>query len=95
MLIQKSQIKKELPDWKVGETEISRTFEFKDFTEAIEFVNKVSSLAKEANHHPDIDIRYNKVMLVLSTHSEGGVTDKDVALAKKIIKTLQSREKIS
>lgn len=56
----------------------------KDFVHAMGFVNSVALLAEKANHHPDIDIRWNKVMLTLSTHSEGGLTAKDFALAKEI-----------
>jgi 4a-hydroxytetrahydrobiopterin dehydratase len=59
-------------------------FEFKDFAGAINFVNRVAEKAEEANHHPDIDIRWNKVRLVLSTHSEGGITQKDLDLARQI-----------
>jgi 4a-hydroxytetrahydrobiopterin dehydratase len=64
--------------------EIKKKFEFKDFVQAMGFVNSVALLAERANHHPDIDIRWNKVQLVLSTHSEGGITQKDIALAKEI-----------
>jgi 4a-hydroxytetrahydrobiopterin dehydratase len=59
-------------------------FEFKDFSGAIDFVNRVAENSEEANHHPDIDIRWNKVRLVLSTHSEGGITQKDLDLARQI-----------
>ncbi|MBD0323387.1 MAG: 4a-hydroxytetrahydrobiopterin dehydratase, partial [Aldersonia sp.] len=52
--------------------------------EAIEFVRRVGEAAEDANHHPDIDIRWRKVTLVLSTHSEGGLTQKDVSLAQQI-----------
>jgi 4a-hydroxytetrahydrobiopterin dehydratase len=48
------------------------------------FVNRVAALAEAADHHPDIDIRWNRVMLVLSTHSEGGVTSRDIRLARRI-----------
>jgi 4a-hydroxytetrahydrobiopterin dehydratase len=71
-----------VPDWKRAGAEISRTFQFKDFAGAMKFVNAVAAKAENANHHPDIDIRWNKVKLVLSTHSEGGLTEKDFALAK-------------
>jgi 4a-hydroxytetrahydrobiopterin dehydratase len=73
-----------LPDWTLKGTEITKTFTLKDFTAAMSFVTAVSLLAERANHHPDIDIRYNRVTLTLSTHSAGGLTDKDFALAKKI-----------
>jgi len=70
--------------WAKKGNEIMRCFEFKDFGEALKFVNKVGRLAEKANHHPDIDIRWNKVTLKLSTHSEGGLTEKDFQLAHKI-----------
>ncbi|MCL6094900.1 MAG: 4a-hydroxytetrahydrobiopterin dehydratase [Actinobacteria bacterium] len=55
-----------------------------DFAAALKFVNRVGELAERAQHHPDIDIRWNKVRLTLSTHSEGGVTSKDIELAHQI-----------
>jgi len=61
--------------------EIRKDFQFDTFPVAIAFVNLLADAAEEANHHPDIDIRYNRVLVALSTHSEGGVTDKDLALA--------------
>ena len=67
--------------WKRSGAEISRTFQFKDFVGAMKFVNAVAAEAEKANHHPDIDIRWNKVKLVLSTHSEGGLSGKDFVLA--------------
>jgi 4a-hydroxytetrahydrobiopterin dehydratase len=73
-----------VPGWENNGKEISRTYKFKDFAEALSFVNKVAGLAEAADHHPDIDIRYNKVRLVLSTHSAGGLTEKDFSLAKQI-----------
>jgi 4a-hydroxytetrahydrobiopterin dehydratase len=81
------QIKTALPaikDWKKQSAEIRRTFQFKDFAGAMAFVNKVAQVAEAANHHPDIDIRWNKVTLALATHSEGGLTQKDFDIAGKI-----------
>ncbi len=75
---------KKLPGWTRQGAELIKTFEFKDFVQAVGFVNSVSTLAQKANHHPDIDIRWNKVILVLSTHSEGGITRKDMRLAMDI-----------
>ena len=72
-----------VPEWRKKAANIVRIFQFKDFVAAIKFVNAVAKLAEKANHHPDIDIRWNKVTLALSTHSEGGLTEKDFALAKK------------
>lgn len=60
--------------------EVTRT----DFVDAMGFVNEVAGLAEAANHHPDIDIRWNRVLLRLSTHSAGGITAKDLALAEQI-----------
>ena len=72
-----------LPDWKRTGAIISRTFAFQDFVAAMKFVNVVAALAEGARHHPDIDIRWNKVTLALTTHSEGGLTRKDFQLATK------------
>jgi 4a-hydroxytetrahydrobiopterin dehydratase len=76
----------EVPKWQLGDNSIGRTFEFEGFQPAIEFVNRLAKEAEEMNHHPDIDIRWNKVRLVLSTHSAGGLTDLDFMLATKIDK---------
>lgn len=73
----------EVPEWKKKNDSITRTFQFKNFPGAMDFVNSVAPLAEEANHHPDIDIRWNKVTLTLTTHDAGGLTEKDFALAKK------------
>jgi 4a-hydroxytetrahydrobiopterin dehydratase len=70
-----------LPDWKVESGELTRTFVFKDFVGSLAFVNKVGELAEKAGHHPDIDIRYNRVRLGLVTHDAGGITAKDFDLA--------------
>jgi 4a-hydroxytetrahydrobiopterin dehydratase len=81
-----SQIKSALaavPEWKKKGAVISRTFQFKDFSAAVQFVDAAAVLAEKAWHHPDIDIRWNKVTLTLSTHDAGGLTEKDFALAKK------------
>jgi len=75
---------KKLPEWDYEKKHIERTFEFDDFSQAIEFVNGVAEIAEEDDHHPEIDIRDSKVRLVLSTHSEGGVTDLDFEVAEKI-----------
>jgi len=73
----------ETPDWKKTGALITRTYEFKDFVAAMKFVNAAAKLAEQAWHHPDIDIRWNKVTLALTTHDEGGLTAKDFALARK------------
>jgi len=75
---------KRIPEWETDGKAIERTFEFDDFGQAIDFVNAVADIAEEEGHHPDIDIRWNKVRLVLSTHSEGGLTELDFDLAAKV-----------
>jgi 4a-hydroxytetrahydrobiopterin dehydratase len=73
---------KRVPVWTKHGQLISRTFVFTDFVKAMAFVNKVAVLAESKDHHPDIDIRWNKVKLGLSTHSAGGLTEMDFALAR-------------
>jgi 4a-hydroxytetrahydrobiopterin dehydratase len=71
-----------LPEWtRYGET-ISRTFVLKDFAAAMKFVNAVAEYAERVQHHPDVDIRWNKVTLALTTHDAGGLTEKDFAFAR-------------
>jgi 4a-hydroxytetrahydrobiopterin dehydratase len=70
--------------WTRAADAITRTYRFRDFREALAFVNRVGELAERAGHHPDIDIRYNAVSLTLSTHDAGGLTAKDFALARAI-----------
>lgn len=72
---------KDLSDWTYTDQAIEKEYTFDDFVDAIDFVNDVAELAEEANHHPDIGISYNKVTLNIWTHSEGGVTQKDISLA--------------
>lgn len=67
--------------WTRHGNEIRRTFEFKNFNESMGFVLRVGLKAERLNHHPDIDIRWNKVSLGISTHSEGGLTELDTELA--------------
>jgi 4a-hydroxytetrahydrobiopterin dehydratase len=71
--------------WQREGESLVANLELKDFAEAMKFVNRVAEKAEKANHHPDIDIRWNKVRLVLSTHSEGGITQKDLDLARQIV----------
>jgi len=70
-----------LPRWRIEKGELTRTFDFKDFKAALAFVNLVGERAEEAAHHPDIDIRYNRVRLALVTHDAGGLTANDFDLA--------------
>ena len=75
----------EMKNWFIENNTIVKNFVFVNFKEAMKFVNKVADLAEEVNHHPDIKIfNYRNVTINLSTHSAGGVTLKDIELAKKI-----------
>jgi 4a-hydroxytetrahydrobiopterin dehydratase len=78
-----------VPDWQRVGNEIERTFRFRDFREAIAFVVQVALLAERMDHHPDIEIRYRQVTLRLSTHSAGGLTEKDFHLAQQIDTALE------
>ncbi len=73
-----------IPEWDILEKSITRTFEFDEYMDGIEFVEGVAEIAEEANHHPDIDIRWCKVTTTLTTHSAGGLTEADFNLAEKI-----------
>lgn len=73
-----------LPEWTLDHRSITRTVELPTFPVAIEFVSRVAAAAEAADHHPDIDIRWRKLHFTLSTHSEGGLTQKDVRLAHEI-----------
>ncbi len=73
-----------LPGWERRGDEIRRTFSFPDFKAALAFVNRVGELAEQVDHHPDIDIRYSRVTLALTTHDAGGLTARDFELASRI-----------
>ncbi len=75
-----------LPGWSRRGDLLTRTYTFRNFLDAIAFVNRVAEHAESANHHPDIDIRYSRVTLTLSTHDAGGITQNDLDLAKSIDK---------
>jgi 4a-hydroxytetrahydrobiopterin dehydratase len=75
----------DVDDWRVEGGAIVRDLAFADFAAAVAFVNRVADLAEAANHHPDMLVHgYNKVRLTLCTHSQGGLTDADFALASQI-----------
>jgi 4a-hydroxytetrahydrobiopterin dehydratase len=74
---------KVVPIWSKHAQTILRTFKFKGFLESIAFVNRIARKAQKLNHHPDIDIRFNKVKLKLTTHDEGGITENDFSLARQ------------
>ena len=73
-----------VPGWERRGSQLHRTWTFADFKAAMAFVSRVAALADAADHHPDIDIRYSRVTLVLSTHDAGGLTARDFALAETI-----------
>ena len=75
-----------LPEWKIESGELVRTFQFEDFVAALDFVNRVGAVAEEAKHHPDVDIRYNRVRLALVSHDAGGLTSKDFDVAHRVDK---------
>jgi 4a-hydroxytetrahydrobiopterin dehydratase len=87
MAMKKEKVKARLAGmtgWKLDDDEIEKKFQFADFKQSMAFVNAVADAAEAMDHHPDIEIKYNRVEMTLSTHSEGGVTEKDFALAAKI-----------
>jgi len=79
----------ELPDWKLEEGQLVRHYTFKDFVAAMTFVNRVAKLAEAAGHHPDIDIRYNRVKLALVSHDAGGITTRDAQMARQLAQISQ------
>jgi 4a-hydroxytetrahydrobiopterin dehydratase len=79
-----SRLVPEIPGWKHEENMLIREFTFRDFPEAIDFVNRVARLAEEQDHHPDICVFYNRVRLTLFTHKVNGLTRNDFVLAAKI-----------
>ena len=78
------RILKESKNWGNSNKKLERTFKFKDFNESIDFVNKVSKIAETQNHHPDIEIKYNKVKISITDHEKGGVSEKCHKLVKGI-----------
>ena len=74
----------ELAGWTREGDAINKQFELEDFKGSVDFVNRLTPAAEEMNHHPDLEISWNKVTVSLSTHSEGGLTESDFELARKI-----------
>jgi 4a-hydroxytetrahydrobiopterin dehydratase len=75
---------KKCPEWEYEKKSMTRTIEFEEFMDAIDFVNDLAEIAEEAQHHPDISIRHTKVALRLTTHDAGGVTELDIELAQRV-----------
>ena len=78
------QVLQTIPGWTLQDGKLTRDWTFKDFVQAMEFVNQLAALAEAAGHHPDIDIRYNRVRLGLVSHDAGGITQRDANMAKQI-----------
>ena len=74
----------QLGGWEREGDALTREFEFANFVGSVDFVNRLTPVAEEMNHHPDLSISWNKVRVSLSTHSEGGITENDFKLAAKI-----------
>jgi 4a-hydroxytetrahydrobiopterin dehydratase len=74
---------KAVPNWSKRAETIVRTFQFEGFLKSITFVNRIARKAQKCNHHPDIDIRFSAATLTLTTRDEGGITEKDFALARQ------------
>jgi 4a-hydroxytetrahydrobiopterin dehydratase len=85
------EVLKTHPDWHLDGGKLLRKWTFKDFVEAIAFVNRVAALAETAGHHPDIDIRYNQVILQLISHDAGGITRRDAAMLGRIDKEFETK----
>ena len=87
MKLAKDEIKRRLgamSGWKLDDDEIEKKYKFADFKESMLFVNAIARAAEAMDHHPEIEIKYDKVEISISTHSEGGVTEKDFELAAQI-----------
>jgi 4a-hydroxytetrahydrobiopterin dehydratase len=83
------------PEWPLLDGKLTREWTFATFPDAIAFVNRVAALAEQANHHPDIDIRYNKVLLALTSHDAGGITARDAKMAAQITSELPAPKNLS
>ena len=81
---QANELLKQIHEWTIQDGHVYRQFKFKDFKEAISFVNKVADIAEQEDHHPNITINYNKVSIDLWTHAINGMSDNDFILAAKI-----------
>ena len=81
---QANELLKQIPGWEIKNGHVFRQFKFKNFKEAIAFVNKVAEIAEAEGHHPDIAIHYNKVTIELWTHAVNGLSENDFILAAKI-----------
>ena len=86
-LLDKEELKsalKKRPEWDLEGKAITRVIEFEDFMEGIDFVNLLADVAEEAQHHPDITIKYTRITISLTSHEAGGITEDDIELADRI-----------
>ena len=86
-LLSKEDLKrllKKVPEWELEGKKITRTVEFDDFSDAVDFINDLAEIVEDAQHHPDIDIRFRKVTLSVTTQEAGGRTDIDLEVAERI-----------
>ena len=93
MILNETEVRQklaDLPEWITSGQSLSRTYKFRDFIQAVQFVNRLVEPAEAAGHHPDINISYNQVTIHLTTHDAGGITQKDFDLAKEIVKIANS-----
>jgi 4a-hydroxytetrahydrobiopterin dehydratase len=91
MPLDPGEIRERAPEgWELVDDTLRKEFTFKGFTAAVAFVQRLVAPANEARHHPDLEIHYNRVVVSSSTHDEGGVTDKDIALARRIEELIEA-----
>ena len=79
-----------LPGWECRDNSLCKQFRFKEFMDGIHFIGQVAQMAEAADHHPDIQVNYTRVTFSCSTHSEGGITEKDTRLARQIEQAFSS-----
>ena len=94
--LEKAEIERRLSalaGWEFKDNAIRKQYRFKEFMDGIRFLNKVAEMAEAADHHPDVQINYTRVTFTCSTHSEGGVTEKDLKLAAQIEEAYKSYSK--
>src|SRR6516162_7870519 len=82
---------KSLPGWEYRDNSLRKLFRFKEFMDGIRFVGRIAEMAEAADHHPDMHINYTRVTFICSTHSDGGVSEKDIRLAREIEQTFASQ----
>ena len=80
-----------LPGWECQDNSLRKLFRFNEFMDGIRFIGRIAEIAEAADHHPDMHINYTRVTFICSTHSEGGVTDKDIRLARQIEQAFTSQ----